>query len=336
MSAPLIDLAPGHKIGLVVENPILLSPAAAGFGDRLPRIESATPGAVVVGPVSAAGHGYGRTGIVEVDSGVIALPSGFSRGARRAVDRYAGAWERAGCPVVVQLVDEAPADFAAAVARVAGAQAVGGIEWSVPADLALSSLVDGVRAAQRAADLPLWVKLPWGRAAELAERAVAAGAAGLVVAQPPAGSALRAGAVTTGALHGPLLFATLLDQLVAVARMGLPCALVASGGIFTAEQMLQALAAGAHAVQLDAVVWSEPAIVRTMVAAWQAGESGAAQAKPPPAPPLRRTARRGASPARAGRNTHTKPQSHEGNRLFLHPSPLAPAVQESGPVLAPH
>lgn len=277
MSAPFIDLAPGHKIGLVVENPVLLSPVAAGFGDRLPRIEGGAPGAIVAGPVSALGHGYGRTGLVEVEGGVLALPSGFSRSARRAVERYGGAWARAGCPVVVQLVDESPADFAKAAARVAGAPAVVGIEWAIPADLVVSSLVDGLRAVQRVADLPLWVKLPWGRAAELAERAVAAGAVGLVVAQPPAGSALRSGAVMTGALHGPLLFATLLDQLVAVARMGLPCALVAGGGIFTTEQMLQALAAGAHAVQLDAVVWSEPAIVRTMVAAWQAGESAAAR-----------------------------------------------------------
>ena len=35
--------------------------------------------------------------------------------------------------------------------------------------------------------------------------------------------------MTTGALHGPLLFATLLDQLVAVAQQSLPCALIASG-----------------------------------------------------------------------------------------------------------
>ena len=27
MSAPMIDLAPGHKIGLIVENPVLLAPA---------------------------------------------------------------------------------------------------------------------------------------------------------------------------------------------------------------------------------------------------------------------------------------------------------------------
>ena len=128
MIASFIDLAPGHKIGLAVANPILLSPIAAGFGDRLPRGDTGSPGAMVVGPVSAAGHGYGRAGVVEVAGGVIVLSAGFSRGARRAVECYAGAWQRAGCPVVVQLVDDAPADFARAAARLADAQAVAGIE----------------------------------------------------------------------------------------------------------------------------------------------------------------------------------------------------------------
>ena len=38
MSAPMIDLAPGHKIGLIVENPVLLAPAAASF-DQYPNFE---------------------------------------------------------------------------------------------------------------------------------------------------------------------------------------------------------------------------------------------------------------------------------------------------------
>ena len=281
MIASFIDLAPGHKIGLAVANPILLSPIAAGFGDRLPRGDTGSPGAMVVGPVSAAGHGYGRAGVVEVAGGVIVLSAGFSRGARRAIECYAGAWQRAGCPVVVQLVDDAPADFARAAARLADAQAVAGIEWAVPVDIALSRLAEGLRAAQQGTELPLWVKLPWARVGELAERAVVAGAAGLVVAQPPSGVALyrdgtQRGDVVAGTVQGPLGFATLLSQVLAVARQKLPCALVASGGIFTPGQMMQALAAGAHAVQLDAVVWSEPAVVAAMLAAWHAGWGGSA------------------------------------------------------------
>jgi len=277
MIAPFIDLAPGHKVGLAVENPVLLSPTAAGFGDRLPRRESGTPGAIVVGPVSATGHGYGYApGVVEIAGGMIVLPAGFSRSVRRAVERYAAIWQRSGCPVVVQLLDETPVDFARTAARLADTQVVAGVEWAVPVNMAVSSLVEGLRAAQRVTELPLWVKLPWARASEFAERAVVAGAAGLVVARPPPGAMLDGGSgqpgdVVAGTVHGPLVWTFLLEQVAAIARQKLPCALVASGGIFTPGQMTQALAAGAHAVQLDAVVWSEPAIVTTMVAAWRAG-----------------------------------------------------------------
>lgn len=278
MSREIIDLAPNHKIGLVVENPVLLAPAAAGFGDLLPR-DLGVPGAIVVGPVSASGSGYGRTGLIEVAGGVLAPPAGFSRRARRAVERYGSAWERAVCPIIVQVVDVTPADFARAAQRVAGAPAVAGIEWAVSSDLTATVLGDGLRAAQRVMDLPVWVKLPWGRAQELAERALAAGAVGLVIAQPPPGSIVRDvspgdGELVTGALHGPLLLPLVLQEVAAVAQMRLPCALIASGGIFTPAQMVQALAAGAQAVQLDAVLWSEPGIVRKMVERWEAGEAG--------------------------------------------------------------
>ncbi len=275
MSAPIIDLAPGHKIGLIVENPVLLSPVAAGFGDRLPRLEGGTPGAIVAGPMSVSGQGYGRSGLVEVEGGVLALTAGFSRSARRAVERYGSAWERCGCPVVAQLVDTTPADFAKAAQRVAGAPAVAGIEWAVPGDLKAAALAEGLRAAQRVMDLPLWVKLPWGRVRELAEGACTAGAVALVIAQPPPGSVVGSappgdGDLVTGALYGPLLLPLVLQEVAAVAKMRLPCALVVSGGIFTPAQVAQALAAGAQAVQLDAVLWSEPGIVRHMVEQWRA------------------------------------------------------------------
>ena len=54
---------------------------------------------------------------------------------------------------------------------------------------------------------------------------------------PATGSALSGERCDHGALHGPLLFATLLDQLVAVAQQACP-ALIAISGIFTADGAL--------------------------------------------------------------------------------------------------
>ncbi|MFZ1771478.1 MAG: hypothetical protein WAU00_19875, partial [Caldilinea sp.] len=131
---PEIDLAPNHKLGLVVHNPRLLAPAAIGFGDTLPRgLNLAELGAVVVGPVSAEGRGYsGPATMIEIDGGVLVQDSGFSRSARRAVARYGALWEGFGCPVLVHLVDATAADLARSARHLLHAPTLAGVEWSVP------------------------------------------------------------------------------------------------------------------------------------------------------------------------------------------------------------
>jgi dihydroorotate dehydrogenase len=60
----------------------------------------------------------------------------------------------------------------------------------------------------------------------------------------------------------------MLAALAAVARLQLPCALIACGGIFTVDQVRQALAVGAQAVQIDAAVWVEPGLPVRLVEAF--------------------------------------------------------------------
>lgn len=262
---PEIDLAPNHKLGLIVHTPLLLSPAAIGFGDVLPRGLAVTElGGVVVGPVSAAGRGYnGPVKLVELDGGVLASRSTFSRSARRAVDRYSAAWARLGCPVIVQLVDDASDDLVRAARRVVQAPAVAAVEWRTPSTVTPAQVGEGVRALQQNIEAPIWVKLPLGNCAVLAERAVAAGAVGVVMGQPISGAVMHredaSGAMASlvGDLYGPPVFAPMLQALLDVAKAQLGCALIACGGIFNKQHVEQALAAGAYAVQLDAVLWRE-------------------------------------------------------------------------------
>lgn len=266
-----IELAPNHKQGLTVHSPLLLSPTAVGFGDQLPRgLELAQVGALVVGPVSAAGRGYaGPATLVEIDGGVLVHESGFSRSARRAVERYDAIWARLGCPVLVQLVDGEPADLARSVQHLRRARGVAGVEWCTPAGATPALVAEGVRALAQALDAPLWVKLPLENGAALAARAVSSGAAGLVIGQPPQGATVQAEpgqregapAVMTGSLFGPAMFPLMLHALQEVAALQLSCALIACGGVHTSAHVRQALAAGAHAVQIDTLLWREPGLV---------------------------------------------------------------------------
>lgn len=258
-----IDLAPGHKLGLVVSSPILLSPMAAGFGDMLPHgLKLAEVGALVVGPVSAAGCGYsGPAKLVETDGGLLVQDSGFSRSARRAVARYGAIWQRLACPVIVHLVDVTVADLVQSARHLAHAPGVAGIEWNLPPTATPASVTDGVRALVQVCDAPIWVKLPLTNAAALTARAVAAGAVGVVVGQPASGAAFYPDPVTggsvlvSGLLHGASAFPPMLNVLRQVVAAQPGCALIASGGVHHAEHVRQALAAGAHAVQVDSAFW---------------------------------------------------------------------------------
>jgi dihydroorotate dehydrogenase (NAD+) catalytic subunit len=133
---------------------------------------------------------------------------------------------------------------------------VQGVELLPPPEIDAPRLSALVRAAEKACELPLWVKLPLANAAVLAPAACEAGAVGLVVGQAPPASA---GSVQ-GPLYGPLIFPLMLAALREVAALGLPAALIACGGIHTAEHLRQSLAGGASAVQIDSAVWVEPGL----------------------------------------------------------------------------
>ena len=53
-----IELAPNHKLGLSVGNPVLLGAGAIGCGEAVPKgLDPARLGAVVIGPVRSGSRG---------------------------------------------------------------------------------------------------------------------------------------------------------------------------------------------------------------------------------------------------------------------------------------
>lgn len=269
----MIDLAPNHKLGLVVANPILLGAGAIGYGEAIPRgLDAAQVGAAVVGPVLGGSRGGNPPPRLAHANGGIVLDTGLqNRGVNNAVQQYGKLWEKLGCPVVVQAAESHASALTRVVSKLAGVRGVQGIELLPAADVEPVQLATLVRSAERACELPIWVKLPLGRAAALAPAAVEAGAVGIVVGQAPTGVCLRStadGAMqpVRGALYGPLVFPQMLEALLLVARLKLGAALIACGGIHTAAHVRQALAAGAGAVQIDSAVWVEPGLPTRLAA----------------------------------------------------------------------
>lgn len=270
----MIDLAPGHKQGLVVQNPVLLAAGCVGCGEaHWPELDVRALGGIVAGPVTLQNRaGAPMPRLAETPAGFLLETGSQNRGLHATLRNFAPLWARLGIPVVVQLADARAEALARCAARLSTVAGVAALEWRVPYGAHVATIQRGVEAIRRAGELPLWVKLPLDHATEMAGPAMEAGARGLVVAGAPAGAALVADDVPwllQGGIYGPATFPLMLNTLARVAALELPAALIACGGIYKLAQARAALAAGAHALQLDAVAWIEPSFPSLLAAALQ-------------------------------------------------------------------
>lgn len=272
----MIDLAPSHKAGLVVKNPVLLAGGTIGYGEALHSgLAVQQLGAVVVGPLLRnSGAGAAPPRLAEVPGGFVLGAGLQNRGVNDVIKRFARLWARFGVPVIVQVAETRPPALAFVLERLATVEAVAGIELLIAPGMNPEAVSQAVHTVLQSCDVPVWVKLPLAEAVALAPTAVAAGAVGIVVGRPPVAAALRRvqpeaqSVLVQGALHGPAIFNLMLAALLAVSRQALPAALLACGGIHTTEQALTVLAIpGVRALQIDSALWIEPGLPARLVTA---------------------------------------------------------------------
>lgn len=268
----MINLAPEHKRGLALPNPILLAAGTVGDGEaRHKGLETAQLGGVVVGPVSRRSRGGPPPPrLAETTGGMVLDRGGQNRGIGAVMRKMARYWPRLGCPVLVQIRERYADDAARVAEALAGQEGLAGIELRLPLDIGENQVGPLVEAVTWAGDLPVLVKIPLDRPS-LATSVLTAGADGIVVGEAPTGRlpALGVGKGAnewvTGSLYGPLTFAPMLDCLVQVVALAEGAPVVACGGIHTLAQVHQALGAGAVAVQIDSAAWVEPGLPARLV-----------------------------------------------------------------------
>ncbi len=294
----VVDLAPGHKVGLTLANPVMPAAGCFGFGkeyDQLVEVEAL--GAVVVGPVTAGprrgaepprtlplppSQGRMRETLPTVPGGPrehlppapgglggVLLHTGLANpGVAAVVRRYGRAWARSPVPVIVHVAGTSPNEAGSCCWRLASVEAVAGIELGLP-DITSGStglaevfdeITDVIQAARAAASQPLIVRLPLVWAAALCKAAVEAGADALTVAAPPRGTVWHAPSdrFVTGRLYGPFVLPLALHVLRRVAEL-VPVPLIGCGGIHSVADGLAFLHAGATAIQIGGALWHDPA-----------------------------------------------------------------------------
>lgn len=275
MSAPLlpqvpgVELAPRHKVGLSLQNPVLLAAGIAGYGDAVaPGIELERLGGFVTAAVSRRPWHDSVPMLRETGGGLLWQRGRWNPGVRRVVRDHAALWRRLAVAVIVHVVGDSPEDLAATAGTLEALSGVAGLELDVPAGAMAdpAEAAASVWAVRDAADLPVLVRLALDTSDQVVQAVLDAGADALVAVQPPEGLHvdLAHGQRTRGGLHGPGLV-PLIAAMVArlVASVDVP--VVACGGVHSPADALAYLAAGATAVQVDTAAWIDPTLPARIV-----------------------------------------------------------------------
>lgn len=255
-----VELAPNHKIGLVLANPTMIASGCGGYGTAYQGlIDQTVFGAIVTNPITLRPRrGAPGPRLVETSAGFV-LDTGLQNpGVKKVIRAYRQTWSRLGVPIIAHLPAADPADLHRTARALAGTDTIAAIELGLPHHAVPFDLKPWLEAVQRDCLLPILVKLPLDRALELAEAAADAGADILVIGLPPLATALSStGEPVTGYLYGPALHGLALHVVQSVkALVDLP--IVAAGGIHTLNDAQAFLQAGASVVQLDSLLFIDP------------------------------------------------------------------------------
>lgn len=261
----MIELAPNNKRGLAVASPLLAGSGAVGLGDTWPPgVMPALFGAVVTAAISwAPQRGPAQPRLVEIPGGFLLATGDQNPGFRRVMEQQGLDWPRLGAPVIVALAPADPGDWARLAEHLDERTGIAGLELHVAEDQSPAEGRAGINAVRRATTLPLLVKLPVARSADLVRTCIAAGADALVIGTAPRGAYPAGEAAWIEApVAGPVALPFTLLALRQVLAMDLPpVPVVAAGGVQTIEEAARCLEIGAAAVQVRSLVWTDPAAV---------------------------------------------------------------------------
>lgn len=241
------------KIELLFDPAVMNAAGTLGFApDMHTPVDWDRLGAFVTNPVSLAQRTPAHGERFAAYPGGFLLHTGFPNPGLSTVLRwYARRWSRSKRPVIVHLLALGVEDLTRMVRQLEVVEGVSGLEVGVTSDIATEELTALTRAAS--GELPVILRLPLERAAELAHAAIQAGADAVSLAAPRGAHPAAAGEIIQGRLYGAGVFPLALKTVQDLAKLRIP--VIGAGGVYTLEQRQAMLSAGALAVQLDGVLW---------------------------------------------------------------------------------
>lgn len=276
------ELAPQHKSGLLLKNPVMLASGTFGYGVENARIaEIHRLGAIVCkGTTLHARPGNEQPRILETASGMLNSIGLQNPGIHAVLRKYAPLWANWQTPVLINIAGETIEEFVALAEIIEGVEGVAGIEVNVSCPNIRAggavfgadpqTVADVTAAVRRATTLPLIVKLSpdSGDARPTALAAAASGADGVSLINTLNAMSINTRtrhptfANVTGGLSGPSLKPLALRMVYEVAdalRSAYPnTPVIGIGGIGNTHDALEFLMAGASAIQVGTMNFVNP------------------------------------------------------------------------------
>jgi dihydroorotate dehydrogenase (NAD+) catalytic subunit len=263
----VIELAPHNKRGLSIDSPLMAGSGAVGLAPEPGESWPAGLAPVHFGAVVTAGitwqpqRGPGQPRMAEIPGGFLLATGDENPGFRRVMEQEGMNWPALGVPVIVALAAADPGDWVRLAEHLEERPGIAGLELQLSQEPRSGEVRTGITAVRHATTLPLLVKLPDTRAADLAPICAAAGADALVIGIPPrAAQPVGEAAWLEAPVSGPVAFPFTMWALRRVLALDLPgLPVIAAGGIQTLADAARCLEMGAAAVQIRGLVWTDPA-----------------------------------------------------------------------------
>ena len=276
------QLAPCHKKGLILRNPVMVASGTFGYGmDNANIVEVHRLGAITCkGTTLHPRSGNEQPRIMETASGMLNAIGLQNPGIHTVIEKYAPVWATWQTPVIVNIAGETIKEFVELATLLEGVEGVAGIEVNVSCPNVLAggavfgadahTVADVTAAVRRATTLPLIIKLSpnSGDVRPTALAAAASGADAVSLINTFTGMGIDMSkrrptlANVTGGLSGPAIKPIALRMVYEVARelrSSYPqVPVIGIGGISNAYDALEFLMAGASAIQIGTINFTNP------------------------------------------------------------------------------
>lgn len=272
-----VQLAPKHRQGLLLANPVMSASGTFGYGNEYGElVDIQRLGAIICkGTTLEPREGKPQPRLWETAAGLLNSIGLQNIGVEALIAEKAPVWAKWRVPVIVNIAGGAVSEYAQVARRLEGVAGIGGLEVNISCpNLAAGGVEFGttpeaaaeVTAAVKAAcSFPVIVKLTPNVSdiVEIAEAVIEAGADAICLINTLTGMAIDInkrkpflGGIS-GGLSGPAIKPVALHMVYKVAE-AIRAPIIGCGGISSAADALEFLMAGASAVQVGTVTFSNP------------------------------------------------------------------------------